>query len=239
MTLALSRDGGRTFGHAAPPRHFVAGIPYPYQPDSGPAGIFNPSNIVRSPRDGLLYAFVRAEAFRDQPTGACLMRTADLSDATSWRAWDGREFGIRFIDPYRQPAGSPNAHVCQPVDPDAIATMHSSVVYHRGLDRFLLVGASEATRDGRRVSGVFYSFSDDLIHWSPRALLLEAELTWSFRCGDADPIAYPSLLDPSSDSLSFDTIGDRPYLYLTRFHYDSCRQALDRDLVRIPLELSR
>ena len=35
-----------------------------------------------------------------------------------------------------------------------------------------------------------------------------------FECGDPDPIAYPSLLDPSSPSRTFETTGRHPYLLL-------------------------
>ena len=54
---------GRTFTHAAPPRHLVASVPYRYEPDAGPYGLFQPSNIVRRPEDGYYYALIHAEAF--------------------------------------------------------------------------------------------------------------------------------------------------------------------------------
>ena len=64
ITLARSTDGGRTFTHAAPPRHLVASVPYRYEPDAGPFGLFQPSNIVRGPEDGFYYALIHAEALR-------------------------------------------------------------------------------------------------------------------------------------------------------------------------------
>ncbi len=54
ITLARSTDGGRTFRHAPPPRHLVASVPYRYEPDAGPFGLFQPSNIVRNGRGRLL-----------------------------------------------------------------------------------------------------------------------------------------------------------------------------------------
>jgi PKD domain-containing protein len=48
----------------------------------------------------------------------------------------------------------------------------------------------------------------------------------------------PSLLDPLSKSRNFDTIGQRPYLFFTRFHLNGCSWNLDRDLIRIPIEFS-
>jgi hypothetical protein len=46
----------------------------------------------------------------------------------------------------------------------------------------------------RIVWGFYYSLSEDLIHWSERKLIKEVELVWTYRCGDADPVMYPSAL---------------------------------------------
>jgi len=56
VTLAVSRDGGKTYADPAP--RLVASVPYRYGPDQGPIGIFTPSNIVRNERDGYFYALV-------------------------------------------------------------------------------------------------------------------------------------------------------------------------------------
>jgi hypothetical protein len=90
VTLAVSTDGGLSFGHAPPPGHLVASIPYPYVPDSGPAGIFQPSNIVRNADDDHYYAMLRVQQYQGQPQGTCVMRTTDLADPRSWRAWGAR-----------------------------------------------------------------------------------------------------------------------------------------------------
>jgi hypothetical protein len=108
------------------------------------------------------------------------------------------------------------------------------------LDRYLLVGlASLPGPDGRLITGIYFSVSRDLIHWSERQLLMEATAIHTFRCGGPDPIAYPSLIDPASDSRTFATTGRRPYLYFTRLNYERCRRTLDRDLVRLPVEVSK
>ena len=63
-----------------------------------------------------------------------------------------------------------------------------------------------------------------------------------FRRAGADPRPLV-FLDNDSTSRNFDTIGQRPYLYFTRFNvgFDSpasCFTSLDRDLIRIPVEFS-
>jgi hypothetical protein len=103
----------------------------------------------------------------------------------------------------------------------------------------LLVGtAVERDREGNTVSGIYYSTSDDLIDWTPRELIVEKENRHTYRCGDPNPVDYPSVLDPDSTSRNFETTGKRAYLYFTRFNYESCKQTFDRDLIRVPIEFS-
>jgi hypothetical protein len=241
VTLAISTDGGTTFRHAAsPPNHLVAAIPYPYAPDSGPAGIFQPSNIVHNPADDYYYTLLRVQRYRDQVPGTCVMRTTDIADPRSWRAWDGAGFNVRFINPYLEPDEPPENHICHPVSQDEIQLMVESLTFNTYLDSFLLVGtAVEDQLDGETVSGIYYSTSDDLIHWTPRKLITEVESRQTYECGDPDPISYPSVLDPDSSSRNFETTGKRAYIYVTRFNYDSCKETSDRDLVRVPIEFSK
>jgi len=239
VTLAVSTDGGISFGHAPPPGHLVASIPYPYVPDSGPAGVFGPSNIVHNAADDHYYALLRVQKYQDQPQGTCVMRTTDLADTKSWRAWDGAGFNVQFIDPYLEADEPPQDHICQPVSHDEIQLMVESLTFNTYLDRYLLVGtAVERELDGETVSGIYYSLSDDLIHWTPRELIVEVESRQTYRCGDPDPVAYPSVLDPDSTSRNFETTGRRAYLYFTRFNYESCNETMDRDLVRVPIRFS-
>jgi hypothetical protein len=240
VTLAVSTDGGASFEHAQPPTHLVASIPYRYEPDSGHNGIFQPSNIVRNAADGYYYALLRVQEYRDQPRGTCVMRTTDLADPGSWRAWDGVGFNVRFINPYLEPNERPRDHVCQPISYNQIQLMVESLTFNTYLDSFLLVGTAVGrNRVGNATSGIYYSTSDDLIRWTPRKLIVEVESRQTYRCGDPDPVAYPSVLDPGSPSRNFETTRKRAYLYFTRYNYESCEETFDRDLVRVPIEFSK
>lgn len=241
VTSAASNDGGRSFHHAKPPSQLVAAIPYRYAPEAGPFGIFAPSNIVRRRQDGYLYSLLHLRPYRDQPGGACLVRTRELADPGSWRAWDGDSFTVTFANPYRERAEGSSGHICRPVANEQIGGMTQSLTYNTYLKKFVLVGtaAFPARNKSRQVWGFYYAFSDDLIDWNGPRLLAEVELTSTFRCGDRDPVLYPSLLDPASSSSNFETTGRRPYLYFVRFHYERCRSTLNRDLVRVPLVVSR
>jgi hypothetical protein len=239
VTLARSTDGGSTFLPARPPpAHFVAGVPYRFAPDEGKAGIFQPSNIVH--KGDYWYALVSAVPYRLQKGGDCLIRTNRLDDPTSWRAWNGSDFSVRFVDPYRVRA-NPADHVCEPVSPDQISQMTDSLTYNTYLGKYLLVGINSRYSPGKRrpVSGFYYAVSPDLVNWSEPKLIREVPLVQTYQCGDPDPVLYGSLLDPASDSPNFETTGQRPYLYFTRLHYSACRMTLDRDLIRVPLEFQK
>lgn len=239
ITLARSGDGGRTFRQAPPPRHLIAAVPYRYQPDAGPVGLFQPSNVVHRQDDGHWYALINAQAFGEQREGTCVMRTANLEDPRGWRAWDGAAYRVRFTNPYE--SSGTGGHICAPVSFPEIVGMTHSLTYNTYLDKYVLVGTAGRAGPGRGgvVWGFYYSTSDDLIDWTPRRLIREAVLTTSFECGDANPVAYPSLLDPDSPSRNFETTGQRPYLYFTRFHYKNCLNRLNRDLVRVRVRFSR
>jgi hypothetical protein len=207
----------------------------------GPAGIMMPSNIVRQ-SDGFYYVMVAAPAYHAQQRGVCVMRTSDLTDPSSWRAWNGTSYSTRFINPYVD-GSPPEDHVCTPVSPEQIGNMSSSLSWNTYLQKWLLVGSIDIEDpDGNR-PGFYWSTSADLINWSPSRQLVSGELPWSHTCGDEDPILYPSLLDPDSPSPNFDMTGKRPYLYFTLFNYaynaETCWMDLSRDLMRIQLEFNK
>jgi hypothetical protein len=237
ITLAKSTNGGRTFTQRRPPTHLVASIPYRYVPDSGPYGLFSPSNIIRKGR--YYYALLGAKRYNLQREGTCLIRTRHLADPKSWRAWGGSGFTVRFLNPYSPRLQDPAEHICEPVSFPQIVGMTQSLTFNTYLRKFLLMSTSQRLVPSKPATGIYYSLSDDLIHWSHRRLLFKATLPPLFRCGDSNPIAYPSVLDPKSRSRNFDTTGRRPYLYYTRFKYKDCRQTMDRDLVRRQIEFRR
>lgn len=230
VTYARSTDGGATYTHAVAPEHRVATLPYRYESDSGLWGIWQPSNIVRNPDDGYYYTALHVEEYRQQERGTCIIRTRSLDDPTSWRAWDGDGFNVRFIDPYRQPNADPAEHVCEPV----LAPLTASLTYNRYFDQFMLTGVAVHNVPAQ---GFYYALSDDLVHWSERRLLMETRL--GSQTGHCAGRAYPSLLDPSVDSRNFEVTDQRPYLYFTRFN--GCTpgtRGMDRDLMRVQIEFT-
>jgi hypothetical protein len=112
--------------------------------------------------------------------------------------------------------------------------MIESLTWNTFLERWVLVGISADHIDGREVWGFYYSFSDDLIDWTRRKLLVEIELPWTVGSSGADlSYLYPSVLDPDSDSPNYETAGATAYLYYTR--NNAGHGSLDRDLIRVPV----
>ncbi len=239
ITLAKSTNRGDLYTHATAPNHLVA--THPYQYNSGPPiskGYFQPTNIVK--KDGWYYALFRAEAFMAQTRGTCVMRSDNLEDPDSWRAWDGDAndpqggFTVDFVDPYAE-AGTfvPAEHVCAPVS-DARA-LANNLVYSRHFKRYMLIDQSFIGVDGGPgVDGVFYSLSDDLIHWDAPKLLVDAPAAYSRACTNPNlGIRVPTLIDPDSSDRNFNTIGQTAHLYFTQSQ--DCPETLNRDLVRIKI----
>lgn len=228
LTAARSDDGGLTWAAEPSPGHLVAAIAERYQPDAGFVAMWQPSNIVRHPDDGLLYMLVQRDEHRGgvDAQGTCLLRTDDIADPAAWRAWDGEGFTVAFVDPYTTVVDDPGAYGCVSV----VQAPVGGLSYHEGLGVFVAVTALVV--DG--VSGNYLRTSSDLIRWGEPVLVNEAEFVWTGD-GEAPYDAYATLLDPSSDSRNFDRIGSTPYVYFSRFNSLDPR---DYDLIRVPIRLS-
>jgi hypothetical protein len=234
ITLAVSNDGGQTYDHLPAPDHLVAAMPIPYEAGEGPYGIMGGSNIIKG-KDGYYYTFVHIVAYGVAEQHACLMRTDDLSDPKSWRAWDGEGFNMTFINPYKEPDAPREEHTCEPIRGKNL-NMHESITYNTYLDRYVFLGIEAVHRSGVPVFGITYTLSEDLIHWSEPVQLIEMPLSAHVPFGSVDALAYPVLFDPNSDSLNFETTGKLAYIYYTRFNYGSGVSYQDMDLVRFPVE---
>jgi len=247
ITYAVSTDGAKSFSKPGAPAHTVAPAPnawVPPEPGVPPVGngfvegYFAPSNIVRG-QDGYYYAFLQAIPTKNWTAaqGLCVFRSNAPGDPSTWRAWDGSGFNLRMTSPYVTGSAAP---VCTFLDTVLVS---GHLVYDTYLARYLLVSAAQGPTeiDGRPVCGILYALSADLIHWSQRRLLVEASLPWCpanpAQPGVLEPVSVlnPALVDHADTTVNFERAGQTPYLYYTRFNDGG----LDRDLVRVPLTLTR
>jgi hypothetical protein len=222
IRFASSSDSGAHFQQKS-----VLAVPYgPYSTTQvGARGFFQPSNILRSPADGYFYALLFAGDPSLNLCCSCLIRSADPFNWGSWRAWDGAGFSLVLPNVYRQQQQT--SELCTPVNSLVI----NSVIRHQPSG--IYIGVFAVASSGGR--GVFYTLSRDLIHWTNPHLFYLATST----CPTKIEIWYPSILDPSSTSMSFETIGDTAQLYYTFARFDNCRDTPNRDLLRVSITIAQ
>ncbi|MDB5592242.1 hypothetical protein [Enterovirga sp.] len=221
-----SQDGGRSFERPAVPA-VVAAAPFRQEVGQGRhRGFFNPSNIVA---DGAArYVMASTTGWAGQSAGPCLFRTLTPADPSSWRAFDGQAFSIRYTDPYRT---SPQPKPCRTVEPFPAPV--GAIVRHRPSRAWVAVFQAKA--DGGRFarSGFYTTTSRDLLHWDEPRLLLAGATLYDDPCGSGGGlIAYPSLIDRDAAGRNFDSVGDTAELYFSTLRVEGCRVTADRELVR-------
>jgi hypothetical protein len=229
MLVQLDPAGrGRQFQRpvqASPvPQRLIAVPQQPYDASASVrTGFFSVSNIVF--KDGHAFMFAYAENTGGIKSGNCLLR-ALRNDLLTWRAFDGHDF---TVDLSRSSGQS-----CTVVGQGRINSPLRSVVWAEPIRKWVAV-----YQEGKgEEEGIYYSVSDDLLSWSGRTLLLRADSPYgNQKCGKF--YAYPSLIDESSKSATFDVVSQSPWLFLTRFNFEGCtKDHVKRDLVRFPLTLN-
>jgi hypothetical protein len=254
-TFHLSKDGGYHFESFNTPKNFVAGVPYKYAIDDGPTGFSVDTDIIHY--RGWYYAVATAwtwppGCFGQTGPNPCLInggapiRTKDVFDPSSWRAWSGTNFSVTFVDPYLAPVSNPQEHVYAPV---------SYMPYIYALNIFRHEGADADTNDYRAADefrrgdivfatlwdvydsnlgpeGLYFSTTTDLVHWTKPTLVVTLQDLLAH-----DPAgtfyAYFSVLDPNAPDRNFTITGDHAYLYYVRLNSNTNDRVLFRQPIRL------
>ena len=195
ITFATSHDGGTTFSH---PDDYLVRYPTTPWSNSFPCskgnatryGDFGGTNIIaKGSYYYKFFAYHSEPAIQPPQFGECLMRTEDLSKASSWEVWNGNGFVRSKTEPC---ALIPNILDAQ------------SVTYNTYLKLYVIT-TYEKSR------GFYFSVSPDLINWSMRMPIAINGL-------DTSHTPYPSLLDPMDTSRNFENTGQTPFVYYTLLH---------------------
>lgn len=214
--LAISEDWGYTWRHArTPPEHLVAAVPYRFNQTQPASGWGDPSNIFRSPLDGLYYlAVLNRNQVGLQAPGICFARTADLTDPSSWRAWGGESWNVRWVSPYTMEPGTEAEHVCKTVVTSE-QCMPSGVVWSTFLHLFVITLDCINKQDS-----VYISTSPDLVHWSPVTPFYSRSDLPADVSKNVTSMTYPTFIDPASvDGGNFGAIGqDAPLFWVSIGH---------------------
>jgi hypothetical protein len=132
-------------------------------------------------------------------------------DPGSWRAWNGSDFKVRFINPYWETNVRAEEHVCPPV----FSGEADSLVRHEPTGYFIVTQYAPDNRFGP--PGFYLSTSADLIHWSEAMLIAKTSELLAQEGPGNWYYAYFSLIDPASSDRNFSTITNMPYVYYVRF----------------------
>ena len=226
VVAVSSGNAGRSWDRPEPPV-VVAAAPFRQEVGQGRhRGFFNPSNVFGQGRDR--FFFSSNTGWTGQDGGACLFRTSNPSDPSSWRAFDGRDFTRRFGDPYRNGA---DAKPCKTIWPFPAPV--GSVVRHRPTGTWLAVFQASASAGTFPEAGLYTTSSRDLLTWDKPRLLLAGKTLYDDPCGSGGRlVSYPSLIDPSADGRNFDDVGATADLYYATLRVEGCQVTSDRDLVR-------
>ncbi len=230
VTYAVSGDGADSFRRPSDRDPVVAAPQFFQNEGQGrQRGFMRPTNIIR--RGSYWYAYVFTPGHGLQRPGNCLIRTADISDPSSWRAWNGKGFTVRLRDPYRYGAST---EICLPTT--TFEWPFGSVTRVGNQDVWLAVFLGGNRGRGTR-EGVYFSVSQDLKVWTEPTLFFELSVGRTGECSKVPTHYYPSLLDPDASTMSFEDADDFAYLFLTRVESANCRLAPRRELIRLPLRI--
>jgi hypothetical protein len=188
-------------------------VPYKVNNTQLASGWAGPSNFFKNPREpGFFYvAVVNRNTVGLQPAGICFMRTRDLTDPSSWRAYGGGvSYNVSFASPFTIAPGTESAHICTVANLPP-CTPHG-VVYSVYLELFVI------TIDCLSVDGsstwMGMSTSPDLVTWTPAVEFYSQKDLPPNVAKNVTSMTYASFIDPSqAEAGNFGAIGQDPSLF--------------------------
>ena len=240
ITLARSTDGGRTFTHARRRRATSSRASRTgTSPTPAPTACSSRATSSAGREDGYYYALIRAAGVPARSgSGTCVMRTATLGP-TRLLARVGRQRVRRQVRrPVPERERDAGDHVCAPVSFPQIGTMTESLTYNTYLGKYAAGGAAPGRSrraSAARVTGIYYSISDDLDRTGRRA-----QADPRGRCSSSQlPVRRPEpgrlpvrARSATARRATSRRPAGRPYLYFTRFHYATARRPEPRPRAR-------
>jgi hypothetical protein len=191
-------------------------------------GFRHPSNIVRY--EGFYYAIIETTAEQEQQGGNCLFRTADITDPDAWTYLTKSGWHSSSFNPYDDTVAPPPC--------DRLSRLSGIVwsVLRRNADGQFIALITTRSKQPNRVD-LALSSSLDLKTWTDPVSFYTIVAAWNADCGQPYRYNYPSLIDPSSSSKSFETISSEGMLFMSRIQMKGCSQTMHRDAVAYPLHI--
>ncbi|MGA9527930.1 MAG: hypothetical protein WBS24_07440 [Terriglobales bacterium] len=241
-TYHQSKDGGYHFSTPKVPGNFLAGIPYKYEIDRGPAGYSVDTNIIEL--SGWYYAVTTSWTWPPNcsgqtgphhciTTGGAPIRTQNVFDPASWLGWNGSAFAVSFVDPYPGPVSHPGQHVFTPVQ--YMGFVNAINLYQVSATQVVVATLWDYWDNELGPPGMYLTTSTDMVNWTKPTLVVKLKDLLA-----EDPpgnwlYAYFSLIDPSATDLNFSVLGNHPSLYYVRLNNNN---SSERVLFRRPITLT-
>ncbi|WP_336489399.1 hypothetical protein [Methylobacterium nigriterrae] len=218
LSEARSDDGGKSFERIEPGHPLVA-LARPQSDEQGrPRGFFGSSNLIEFA--GFVYALTMTTGDPSQPRGICLLRASNPFDPSAWQIWTDAGFAPVGLRPTCKPMRNLFGDI-------------TALVRHRATGQFIAVNIMPG---GPEKGKVAFSQSSDLMNWSEPQGFYSVPSQYSDLCASAR-YSYPSLIDASAATRTFEDVGDSAYLYMVRSNISGCSQSFDRDLVRFRVHI--
>lgn len=253
--LVRSTDGGLSWDKvgSSPEEYVVASSPYKYreQNNTGRHGVFpTETGADFGLRKVGEHYYIEVEFWGEDFKIKSMARTTDITDARSWRFFDGEDFSLANVNPYTQEISNPASHLPPPIEnyyplnfnPNNLPV--EGLIYSSYFQKYISIRTRSFSFAPEVTPGIYYYLSEDGFNWSGNAMLFPFEDNLqSFNYpGDSEPywpMYYPSLID---QTVIGSDIGQQAYLVyvapkLNSGAYDAALNA-QRDIILLPIEFA-
>ncbi len=250
--LVRSTDGGLSWDKVGsnPEDYVVASSPYKYreQNNTGRHGVYpTETGADFGLRKVGEHYYIEVEFWGEGFKIKSMARTTDITDASSWRYFDGEDFSLANVNPYTQEISNPASHLPPPIEnyyplnfnPNKLPV--EGLIYSTYFQKYISIRTRSFSFAPEIEPGIYYYLSDDGFNWSGNAMLLPFEThfdTFEYPGDDEPywPIYYASIVDQTNIG---GNIGQDAYLVyvqpeLNNGNYDPALNA-KRDINYLPI----
>ena len=218
--LVKSTDGGLTWDKAGenPAEYVVSTSPYKYreQDNTSRHGAFMSGDVFKVGE----YYYLKIEFWGEDFKISSIARTNDISDASSWKYYDGDTFSIDNINPYAISVSDPSSYLPPPIENFHPLNFNANndpvegLSYSSYFNKYIYVETRAYSFAPEVKPGIYFRLSNDGFNWSGPSMILpfRGNFQKAVPPGASSPlweVWYPTLHDKSNPG---GQIGEEAYL---------------------------
>ena len=218
--LVKSTDGGLTWDKAGenPAEYVVSTSPYKYreQDNTSRHGAFISGDVFKVGE----YYYLKIEFWGEDFKINSIARTNDISDASSWKYYDGDTFSIDNINPYAISVSDPSSYLPPPIENFHPLNFNANndpvegLSYSSYFNKYIYVETRAYSFAPEVKPGIYFRLSNDGFNWSGPSMILpfRGNFQKAVPPGASSPlweVWYPTLYDKSNPG---GQIGEEAYL---------------------------